>query len=118
MTNAKVKRRLEEAGYKERKKVEWTRQKALETINYVMDLNRKDLERIDDACQTEIDLYEIKLTEKRTTDGKSRFRRKSEINITTCKRDARNNRYNREVKETKKSKRNKHTPEYLKEQRY
>jgi len=64
MKNKKIVTRLAEAGYKQKEKIEWTRQKALETINYVMDLNRKDLERIDDACQTEIDLYEVKLSEK------------------------------------------------------
>ena len=50
-------------GYRNAKEVTWTRKKALETINYVMDLNKKDLERINDAYQTEIDLLEAQLME-------------------------------------------------------
>ena len=64
MNDNKITLRLKEMGYKDTKKVEWTRKKALETINYVMDLNKKDLERINDACQTEIELYEVKLLQK------------------------------------------------------
>lgn len=64
MENDKVKMRLQELGWRDKKKVEWTRQKALETINYVMDMNRQDMERIAEACQTEIDLYEVKLEQK------------------------------------------------------
>ena len=40
MNNKKIVKRLEEAGYKQEKKIMWTRQKALETINYVMDMNK------------------------------------------------------------------------------
>ena len=61
MNNSKVITRLKELGYKDEKKVRWTRQKALETINYVMDLNRKDLERIEQAYQTEVDLLNSQL---------------------------------------------------------
>jgi hypothetical protein len=64
MEDTKIKQRLKEMGYKDTKKVEWTRKKALETINYVMDMNKKDIERIDEAYQTEIDLYEAKLLQK------------------------------------------------------
>ena len=64
MDNNKIIIRLKELGYKDKKKVEWTRKKALETINYVMDMNKQDIERINDACQTEIDLLEAKLLQK------------------------------------------------------
>ena len=63
MSNEKVKQKLEEYGYKDKHKVMWTRQKALETINYVMDMNKKDMERIEEAYQTEIDLLEAQLME-------------------------------------------------------
>ena len=64
MDNSKIKVRLQELGYRSTKQVTWTRKKALETINYVMDMNRQDIERIAEACQTEIDLYEAKLIAK------------------------------------------------------
>ena len=63
MSNPKVKQRLKELGWKDKKKVEWTRKKALETINYVMDMNKKDIERINEAFNTEIDLKEAKILE-------------------------------------------------------
>lgn len=63
MENPKVKQKLEELGYKDKTKVRWTRQKALETINYVMDMNRKDMERIEEAYRTEIDLLNAQLLE-------------------------------------------------------
>jgi len=65
MSNNKIIIRLKELGYKDAKKVEWTRQKALETINYVMDMNRQDMERIAEAYQTELDIYEVKLNQKK-----------------------------------------------------
>jgi Fe2+ transport system protein FeoA len=61
MDNTKVKQRLLEMGYKDTKKVEWTRKKALETINYVMDINRQDIERMQEGYQTEIDIKEVQL---------------------------------------------------------
>lgn len=61
MQNKKVIKRLHELGWKDTKKIEWTRNKALETINYVMEMNKKDLERINEACQTEIDILEGKI---------------------------------------------------------
>ena len=63
MTNKKIIKRLEEAGYKQEKKIMWTRQKALETINYVMDMNRKDMERIDRAYEDEIQLLNAQILE-------------------------------------------------------
>ena len=64
MDNEKVQATLKEYGYANHKQAMWTRQKALDTINYVMDMNRADMERIAEACQTEIDLYEAKLMQK------------------------------------------------------
>lgn len=63
MKNKKVVKRLNELKQLTEKKVEWTRKKALETINYVMDMNKKEIERINDACETEINLYEAKIME-------------------------------------------------------
>jgi len=63
MENPKIKQKLEEFGYKEKTKIRWTRQKALETINYVMDMNKKDMERIEQAYQTEIDILNSQLLE-------------------------------------------------------
>ena len=61
MGNTKVKQRLLELGWKDTKKIEWTRKKALETIDYVMEMNKKDIERIAQACQDEIDMLEGKI---------------------------------------------------------
>ena len=61
MSNTKVKQRLLELGWKDTKKIEWTRKKALETIDYVMEMNKKDIERIAQACQDEIDMLEGKI---------------------------------------------------------
>lgn len=63
MENERIRAKLEEYGWKDKTKVYWTRQKALETINYVMDMNRQDIERINEAYQTEIDILESKLEE-------------------------------------------------------
>ena len=63
MQNSKIIVRLEEYGYKQEKKILWTRQKALETINYVMDMNKKDMERIDRAYEDEIQLLNAQLLE-------------------------------------------------------
>lgn len=61
MRNPKILKRLEELGWKDTKKIEWTRKKALETIDYVMEMNKKDIERIAQACQDEIDMLEGKI---------------------------------------------------------
>lgn len=63
MKNKKVIKRLNELKQSTEKKVEWTRKKALETINYVMEMNQKDIERINEAFNTEIDLKEAKILE-------------------------------------------------------
>lgn len=63
MENNKISIRLKELNAKQEKKVEWTRKKALETINYVMEMNQKDIERINEAFNTEIDLKEAKILE-------------------------------------------------------
>ena len=49
MQNTKILQRLKEMGWKEQKKVEWTRTRALETINRVIQLNNEDMERINNA---------------------------------------------------------------------
>lgn len=59
----RVKRVLNELGYQSRTEALWTRQKALETIDYVMEYNKKEMERLDKAYQDEIDLLEAKLME-------------------------------------------------------
>ena len=61
MDNPKVKQRLQELGWRDTKKIEWTRKKALETIDYVMEMNKKDIERITQAYQDEIDILEGKI---------------------------------------------------------
>ena len=48
-----IKNKLKELGYQNRAEVQWTRKKALETINYVMDMNRADMERISEAYERE-----------------------------------------------------------------
>ena len=45
MRNTKIKSRLEQLGYRDKTKVMWTRQRALEEINYMLEVNRKDIER-------------------------------------------------------------------------
>lgn len=63
LENNKIKTRLAEAGYKQEQKILWTRQKALETINYVMDMNKKDMERINQAYEDEIQLLNAQIME-------------------------------------------------------
>lgn len=64
MKNKKIVKRLEELNKIEEENIEWTRKRALNEINYVLDMNRKDIERINEACQTEIDLLEAKILTK------------------------------------------------------
>lgn len=59
----RVKKALEELGYQTRTEALWTRQRALETIDYVMEYNKKEMERLDRAYEDEIDLLEARLTE-------------------------------------------------------
>lgn len=53
MNNNKIVTRLKEMGWKEQKQVEWTRKRALETINRVIELNNEDMERINNAYMRE-----------------------------------------------------------------
>ena len=63
MENERIRAKLEEYGWKDKTKVYWTRQKALETINYVMDMNRKDMERIERAYEDEIQILNAQILE-------------------------------------------------------
>lgn len=55
MENNKILIRLKTAGYKDEKKIEWTRQKALETINMVMEMNKEDMIRINETYDEELE---------------------------------------------------------------
>lgn len=55
MENNKIKISLQKAGYKDKEKIEWTRQKALETINMVMDMNKEDMIRINETYDEELE---------------------------------------------------------------
>lgn len=61
--NNKVLIRLDELKKIAEKKIEWTRNRALNEINYVLEMNKADMERINEAYQIEIDLHEAKLME-------------------------------------------------------
>ena len=61
MNNKLVISRLQELRAATEKKVIWNRTRALKEINYVLEMHKKDIERIDEACQTEIDLWESKI---------------------------------------------------------
>jgi hypothetical protein len=41
---------------RETEKTRWTREQSIETLRYVIDVNRKDLERIDRAAEEELEL--------------------------------------------------------------
>lgn len=61
MDDEKIKARLKELGYRDAKKVQWTRNKALETINKVMELHQQDMERIEKAYQEDLDRKDLEL---------------------------------------------------------
>lgn len=61
MNDTKVKLRLEQIGYRDLKKVVWTRQKALETINKAMEMHQQDMERIEQAYQQDLDRKDYEL---------------------------------------------------------
>ena len=63
MENENIKAKLSEYGWRDKTKIYWTRQKALETINYVMDMNRKDMERIEQAYEDEIQILNAQIME-------------------------------------------------------
>lgn len=53
LNDTKIQLRLKEMGWKEKTKVEWTRKRALETINRVIELSSADMERINEAYTRE-----------------------------------------------------------------
>ena len=61
MDNENIKARLQELGYRDAKKVQWTRQKALETINKAMEMHQQDMERIEKAYQEDLDRKDLEL---------------------------------------------------------
>ena len=63
MENENIKAKLAEYDWRDKTKIFWTRQKALETINYVMDMNRKDMERIEQAYEDEIQILNAQIME-------------------------------------------------------
>lgn len=61
MEKENIKARIEELRKKDIAKVEWTRQRALNEINYVLDMNKKDMERIAEAYQQDLDRKDYEL---------------------------------------------------------
>jgi hypothetical protein len=65
--NAKIKQRYEELLYnmreEETKKTMWTREQSIETLRYVIDINKKDLNRIEDAAEEELELLQKQIQE-------------------------------------------------------
>lgn len=61
MQNSKIVVRLKQLGEKDLKKVVWTRQKALETINKAMEMHQQDMERIEQAYQQDLDRKDYEL---------------------------------------------------------
>lgn len=61
MENNKIIIRLKELGWKDKTKVMWTRQKALETINKAMEMHQQDMERIEQAYQQDLDRKDYEL---------------------------------------------------------
>ena len=47
----------------ETKKTMWTREQSIETLRYVVDVNKKDLERIDRAAEEELELLQQMMTQ-------------------------------------------------------
>lgn len=61
MDNENIINRLKELGYRDAKKVEWTRQRALETINKAITMHQQDMERIEKAYQEDLDRKDLEL---------------------------------------------------------
>ena len=63
----KVKTRYEEVLTKmrenEQKNTMWTREESIETLRYVIDINKKDLDRIEDAAEEELELLQKQIKE-------------------------------------------------------
>lgn len=62
LKNAKVKTRYEQLlnkmREKEQEKTMWTREQSIETLRYVIDVNKKDLERINKAFEEELEVLQ------------------------------------------------------------
>lgn len=62
LSNSKVKQRYTELLYKmrenEQKNTQWTRDQSIETLRYVIDMNRKDMERISNAFEDELEILQ------------------------------------------------------------
>ena len=62
LKNEKVKERYEELLYnmreKEQEKTMWTREQSIQTLRYVIDVNKKDLERINKAFEEELEVLQ------------------------------------------------------------
>jgi len=60
LKNVKVRKRyddlLQQVREEETKKTMWTREQSIETLRYVVDVNRKDLERINNAYEEELEV--------------------------------------------------------------
>lgn len=54
---------LEEHRAREREKTEWTRQQSIEALQFVVNTNKKDLERIQQAAQEELEQLEKDIAE-------------------------------------------------------
>jgi predicted Zn-dependent protease len=48
---------------KEQEKTMWTREESIETLRYVIDINKKDLNRIQDAAEEELELLQKQIKE-------------------------------------------------------
>lgn len=59
--NKKIAKRLEEYNEIRKKKIEWTRDRALNEINYVLDINKKDIERMVYAYEEDLQRKELEL---------------------------------------------------------
>lgn len=64
---SKIRQRYEELLYtmreNEQKNTMWTREESIETLRYVIDINKKDLNRIEDAAEEELELLEKQIKE-------------------------------------------------------
>lgn len=64
---SKVRQRFDELLYTarehEQKNTMWTREESIETLRYVIDINKKDLNRIEDAAEEELELLQKQIKE-------------------------------------------------------
>lgn len=63
LQNNKIIIRLEELNKIKKEKIAWTRDRALNEINYVLEMNKKDIERMNEGFQTEIEIKQKELME-------------------------------------------------------